>query len=264
LSAQAHEKGLLWRILVAGIYSIMGECRSITVSVAVCLSAWFLPQWGSAAESWGGSLAVTSDYLVRGISRSNGGVAVQADLHVAADSGIIGGVFASSAQFDSGDHRDAELSAFVGFVWQRGGAWRTKALASYYSYPWNDSGSQYNYAELGFEAAYDDWLDIDVVYSPNAPRYIPHRGLTGVNAESADLTLRTPWYHRVAATGGVGYSHLAGPSGGGYAYWSAGGIMDLRPWSVSLSYVNTDAEAVALFYNAAAHNQWIGTIIWRF
>jgi hypothetical protein len=229
----------------------MGECRSITVSVqslrmykriaAVCLGAWFLPQWGNAAESWGGSLGITSDYLVRGVSRSTGGPAVQADLHIGVDSGLIGGVFASSAQFDSGDHRNAELSAFVGFVWQAGGAWRTKVLASYYSYPWNDSGSHYNYTELGFEATYDDWLDIDVVYSPDSPRYIRRRGLTGVNAESADLTLRTPWY-----------------------YWSAGGIVDLRPWSISLSYVNTDAEAASLFYSAAARNRWIITAIWRF
>jgi uncharacterized protein (TIGR02001 family) len=252
----------------------MGECRSTTVSaqtvrmrkriVAMCMGAAFLPQWGHAAESWGGSLAATSDYMVRGISRSNHDAAVQADLHIAFDSGLIGGVFASSVQFDSGDHRNTELSAFVGFAWQAGGAWRTKVLASYYSYPWNDSGSQYNYVELGFEAAYDDWLDINVVYSPDAPRYISDKGLTGVSAQSADLTLRTPWYHRMAATGGVGYSHLAGPWGGGYAYWSAGGIVDLAPWSISLSYVNTDAEAAALFYSAAAHNRWTATVIWRF
>jgi len=230
---------------------------------AACLGAWFLPQWSNAAESWGGSLGATSDYLVRGISRSNHGAAVQADLHVAVDGGLIGGVFASSAQFDPGDHRNAELSAFVGFAWQAGSAWRTKILGSYYSYPWNDSGTQYNYAEFGFEAAYDDWLDIDVVYSPDAPRHIAHKGLVGVSAQSADITVRTPWHHRLAATGGVGYSHLGGP-GGGYAYWSAGGIVNLGAWSISLSYVNTASEASALFYSAAAHDRWAATAIWRF
>jgi uncharacterized protein (TIGR02001 family) len=231
---------------------------------AMCLGIWFLPQSGNAAESWGGSLGATSDYMVRGISRSYHSAAVQADLHVAFDSGLIGGLFASSVQFDSGDRRNTELSAFVGFAWQTGSAWRTRVLASYYSYPWNDSGSQYNYADLGFEADYDDWLDINVVYSPNAPRYISDRGLIAVSAQSADFTLRTPWHHRMAATGGVGYSHLAGPGGGGSAYWSAGGILDLAPWSISLSYVNTSAEAAALFYSAAAHDRWTATVIWRF
>ena len=230
----------------------------------LCFALGFLPLWSHAAESWGGSLAVTSDYLVRGISRSNHGAAIQADLHVATDSGLIGGVFASIVQFDAGDHRNAEFSGFVGFAWQASDSWRARALASYYSYAWNDSGSQYNYAELAVEGSYDDWLDIDLVYSPDAPRYVPYRGLTGVSAPSADITVRTPWFHRVAATAGLGYSHLSGPGGGGYAYWSAGAMLDLAPWSISLSYVNTDAEAAALFYSAAAHNRWSATAIWRF
>jgi uncharacterized protein (TIGR02001 family) len=230
----------------------------------VFLTAVFLPYRGNAAESWGGSLAATSDYLVRGISRSNQGPALQADLHVATDGGFIGGVFASSVQFDSGDHRSAELSAFVGHAWQVNGAWRTKLLASYYGYVRNDSGSQYNYAELGFEAAFEDWLDFDVVYSPDAPRYVSGSGLAGVSAKTAEVSVRTPWSHRVAATAGAGYSELAGPGGGGYAYWSAGGILDLAPWSFSLAYVNTNAEAAALFYSGAAHNRWTATVIWRF
>ena len=64
----------------------------------------------SAAEVWGESLAATSDYLIRGISRSDQHAALQADVHVASESGFIGGVFASSVQFDSADRRSAELS----------------------------------------------------------------------------------------------------------------------------------------------------------
>ena len=105
------------------------------------------------------------------------------------------------------------------------------------------------------------------MYSPDAPRYVFGDGLYGVAAKTAEVTARTPWSHRVAATVGVGYSHLGGADGaggGGYAYWSAGGVLDLAPWSVSLAYVNTNAEAAALFYSAAAHNRWTATVIWRF
>ena len=248
----------------------MDECSSITDTVkkarttAMFLAALFLPQWSVAAETWGDSLAATSDYLVRGISRSNQGPAIQADLHVATDNGFIGGVFASSAQFDSGDRRSAELSGFLGHAWQVNGAWRAKLLASYYGYVHNDSGSQYNYAELGYEAAFDDWLTIDAVYTPDAPRYVSGRGISGVAAKTAEISARTPWSHRVAAAAGVGYSELSGPGGGGYAYWSAGGVLDLAPWSFSLAYVNTSAEAATLFYSEAAHNRWTATVIWRF
>ena len=223
-----------------------------------------VPQLGDAAESWGGSLAATSDYLVRGISRSNQGAALQADMHVATDRGFIGGAFASNIKFDSQDRRSAEFSAFLGFAWRPSRDWRAKIFASYYGYAWNDSGSQYNYAELAFEGAYDDWLNADVIYSPDAPRYLSGMGLTAVDSETAELTLHTPWRHRLAATAGLGYSRLGGPRSAAYAYWSAGAVMDLAPWSISLTYVNTSPEAAALFYSSAAHNRWTATLIWRF
>jgi hypothetical protein len=114
-------------------------------------------------------------------------------------------------------------------------------------------------------ASYDDWLDFEFAYSPNAPRYISELGrLGGVAAKSAEINLRTPWLHRLAATAGLGYADLAGPGGGAYAYYSAGGVMDLAPWSLSFSYVNTSAKARYLFYSAAAHDQWIAAVIWRF
>jgi uncharacterized protein (TIGR02001 family) len=217
-----------------------------------------------AAEIWGKSLAATSDYLVRGISRSNQHAALQADIHVATDSGFIGGVFASSVQFDSGDARNAEVNAFAGFSPRQSGPWRTRLLASYYGYLWNDSGSEYNYAELTFEATYDDWLGFDVVYSPDAPRYLPSKGLTGVNSTSAEVNFRTSWHRHFAGAAGAGFTDLSGPGGRGYAYWSVGAVADFSPCSISLFFVDTDANAKKLFYSAAAHDQWTATIIWRF
>jgi uncharacterized protein (TIGR02001 family) len=232
-------------------------------AAALVTVASLIPSVLPAAEVWGGSLAATSDYLIRGISRSNQHAALQADVHLASDSGFMAGIFASSVQFDSGDSRSAELSGFVGFSRQTG-PWRTRVLASYYGYLRNDSGSQYNYAELTVEAAYDSWLSFDVVYSPDAPRYLRNQGLTSVNSTSAEVNLRTPWHRHFAAATGAGYSELGGPGGRGYAYWSVGGVADFSPCSISLFFVDTDANAKKLFYSAAAHDQWTATVIWRF
>jgi len=103
-----------------------------------------------------------------------------------------------------------------------------------------------------------------VVYSPDAPRYLRRRGLTGVNSTSAEVNLRTPWRRHFAAAAGAGYSELGGPGGRGYAYWSVGGVADFSPCSISLFFVDTDANAKKLFYTAAAHDQWTATVIWRF
>jgi len=218
----------------------------------------------AGADIWGGSIGLTSDYFVRGISRSNDEAALQADLHFAVSSGLFGGIFASTVQIDQYDPRNVEVSGFLGFAWNAGDDWRQKIVLDHYSYPWDEYGSQYAYDELSFDAAYQDWLDVAVVYSPNSPRYVRHAGLIAAADKSMEVNLQSPRRHRVAATAGVGYSYADGPSASGYTYWSVGADYDLAPLSLSLSYVDTSGAAKALFYNEAARGHWAATLIWRF
>jgi uncharacterized protein (TIGR02001 family) len=216
------------------------------------------------ADSWGGSLAVTSDYIVRGISRSYDRAALQLDLHYSNTAGFVAGLFASNTQIDPDQPRDVELDAFAGFTWTAGSDWRGKALLSHYAYPWNRAGSGYNYDELDVDFAYRDWLDVALVYSPDTPRFLLSRGLFGVTSESAEVNLQRPVLGRLSATAGIGYSRLEGPDPSGYAYWSAGAAYSFAPVSLVVSYVKTTTAAKALFYNAASGGVWTGTIIWRF
>jgi uncharacterized protein (TIGR02001 family) len=228
------------------------------------MGVFFISAHCSAENSWGGSIGLTSDYLVRGVSRSDDHAAAQADLHFVRSSGILGGLFASSVEIGPGETRNAEISAFLGFAWDTGKDWHNKIVASHYSYPWNHAGSHYDYDEMAADAAYQDWLDLSVVYSPNAPRYVPQYGLIGVNSVSAEINLQTPSRHRLAATGGLGYSHLGGPDARGYPYWSVGGAYEIARASISLSYVGTTEAARELYYAAAAQGHWTATVIWRF
>jgi hypothetical protein len=264
-----------------GEYRGCSATRLIVRCLLLALSSLALSP-PSVADTWGGSIALTSDYFVRGISRSNDQAALQGDVHLASPSGFFGGLFASSVQIDSSDSRNGELSAFFGFTWAAGGDWRNKIVIDHYSYPWNAAGSHYNYDELSFDTAYQDWLDLSVVYSPNTPRTVVYPGppeypsnpeypvyteyfrLISVTAKSIEMNLQSPRSHRVAATAGVGYSYLDGPDAAGYTYWSLGANYDLAPLSVSLSYVDTSAAAKALFYNEAAHGRWTATLILHF
>jgi uncharacterized protein (TIGR02001 family) len=219
---------------------------------------------GVGADGWGGSIGLTSDYFVRGISRSDGQPALQGDLHFSTTSGFFGGLFASTVQIDPYDPRNVELSGFLGFAWSASDDWHQKIVLDHYSYPWNQAGSKYDYDELTVDAAYQDWLDFAVVYSPNAPRYVSYAGLFKAAAESVEVNLQSPRRHRLAATAGVGYSYESGADAAGYVYWSVGADYDLAPVSLSLSYIDTTAAAKALFYNEAARGHWAATLIWRF
>jgi uncharacterized protein (TIGR02001 family) len=217
----------------------------------------------NAAAAWGGSLDVTSDYFVKGITRSNDLEALQLDLHYLDASGLVVGAFASNTQIDPYEHRDVELNGYAGFAWPANGDWHGRILGSYYAYPWNAEGSRYNYAEADLDLGYQSWLDIGLSYSPDFPRFFNHR-LIGVASESLDLNLQHPVVGNLSIGGGVGYLVMAGPGGTGYAYGSVAAVYDLAPVALTVSYVDTSAGAKKLFYDNAATGRWVGTFIWRF
>ncbi len=217
-----------------------------------------------AADVWGGSIDLTSDYLVRGISRSDDHPALQLDLHYVSSSGFFAGAFASSTQIDPEARRDAELSAFLGYVWSDGSDWQGKILAANYSYPWNQAGSLYNYDEIDLQVSYQQWIQIAVAVFPDVRRYSYDGGVARVMSESAELNLQRPLIGRLSATAGVGYYEEGGADRAGYAYWSVGAAYDWSPISLGLSYVGASGAANSLFYNAAVGGRWSGTVIWRF
>jgi uncharacterized protein (TIGR02001 family) len=239
----------LVRLLASGILLSMG----LGIGTARC----------AAADLWGGSLGLTSDYLVRGISRSNNQPALQLDVHYLDSSGFVAGLFASNTQIDPDNPKDVELDGFLGFVWTGSDDWQGRALISHYAYPWNHEGSSYDYTELDVDWSYRGWLNFAAAYSPDAARVAYHR-LIGVSSEAAEASVQRPMVGKLSATAGLGYAYYGGPDAAGYAYWSVGAAYDLAPVSLALSYVNTTSAAKALFYNAAADNRWLGTIIWRF
>jgi uncharacterized protein (TIGR02001 family) len=219
-----------------------------------------------AANEWAGSAALSSDYFVRGISRTSDHPALQLDLHYSSPSGFLAGAFASNTQIDPNEPRDVELSGFAGYARDLTGEWRGKITLNHYAYPWNRAGSHYNYDELDFDLAYQGWLHLSVGVSPNSPRFLnaPYRNLVGVSEKSAELSVQRQVFDKFSVTAGAGYSFLGGSDSGGYVYWSGGAAYDFKAVTLVVSYVNTTAEAKALFYNAAATGQWTATAILRF
>jgi uncharacterized protein (TIGR02001 family) len=242
------------------------ELVRLRAGLALLFAFGFATTHAFAADEWAGSAALTSDYFVRGISRTSNHSALQLDFHYSNPNGFLAGVFGSNTQIDPDEPRDAELSAYLGYGWNFNDSWRVRVLASHYAYPWNRAGSHYNYDELDLDVAYQGWLHFSLGYSPNSPRFLPrpYRSLIGVDEKSAELSAQRQIAGRFSLIAGVGYSFLEGPDSGGYAYWSGGAAYDFRALTLAVSYVNTNAGAKVLFYNAAASGQWTGSVIWRF
>jgi uncharacterized protein (TIGR02001 family) len=241
------------------------RCELRGFAISITLSAIAISTAHAAeGDRWGGSVGLTSDYLVRGVSRSNNQAALQLDVHYLDASGFVAGLFASNTQVNSNWPTSVELDAFIGYAWSSDRNWQGRALFSHYAYPWSKAYSSYDYNEFNLDLSYQGWLDVRLMVSPDAPIFSPYRGLIGVTSGSAELSVQ----HRVAgelsATAGAGYAYYEGQEPTGYSYWSVGAAYNLAPFTFVLSYVNTNAAAKALFYNAAADNRWSGTVLWRF
>jgi uncharacterized protein (TIGR02001 family) len=236
------------------LWGAVSLCAALLMAAPRCLRA----------EGFGGSLDVTTDYLVRGISRSDDHSALQLDLHYLDPSGFLADFFVSSTQFAPDASRDAELSAYLGYVWAQSRDWQGKILIGNYSYPWNQYGSFYNYDEIAFESAYRDWLRVDIAFSPDTRRYYYDWGTVRGQAEWAELNLQHPLIGKLSATAGVGYYQSDGSKATGYGYWSIGAGYDIATVTFALSFIGASRDANSLFYNAAVGGRWSGTVIWRF
>jgi uncharacterized protein (TIGR02001 family) len=230
--------------------------------------AWLIVTAAASAEAAGtfdGSAALTSDYFVRGVSRTGDHGAFQLEVDYVNTNGVFAGIAASNTQF-SNNQADAEISVFAGYNWSLSPEWRAKALLSHYAYPWDDKGQGYDYDELDLSVTYAGWLVLSANFSPNywTLSGAPYPRLMPASEVAVDASVQRPLFGALSATAGAGYSRIGGPLPGGYVYWSAGFSYDFRPLSLSLSYIDTSAEAKRLFYDSAARGRIMATLLWRF
>jgi uncharacterized protein (TIGR02001 family) len=236
--------------------------RLLLTGSCVAIFGWSPPCRG--ADPWGGSVEVVSDYVERGVTKSDNHPALQLDWHYMDKSGVAAGAAVSSAQIDPHESTTAELSAFASFYWTINADWRGKAQGTYYAYPWDIHGSRYNYELVALDTVYGDWLDLRVAYSPNWPRIVPHAGIVNGPSISTEFNLQVPLYAHLSATAGTGYAHQGGAGAADYVYWSVGATYELAPISFILSYADTSESAVDLFATSAVRRRWLGSVMWRF
>lgn len=101
---------------------------------------------------YGGSVALTSDYVFRGVTQTDESPALQGSFDVGHASGLYAGAWASNVDFDAPDGIDLELDLYVGWTLEfENDTWLDLQLVRYL-YPGAKPGFGINYNE--FLAAY--------------------------------------------------------------------------------------------------------------
>ena len=100
----------------------------------------------ASAQTIEGNVALSTNYIYRGITQTDDGPAISGGFDFADESGIYAGVWASSVDF--GDDTTMELDVYGGYAWSVDG-WDLDVGALYYGYPDSPSvGGDQNFWEF--------------------------------------------------------------------------------------------------------------------
>jgi uncharacterized protein (TIGR02001 family) len=223
-----------------------------------------------AGLEFGGGLAVTSDYIYRGVSESDGQGAVQGDLHLSSTGGTFLGAWASSRDSNLDPYANSVLELYLGHRFELGTAWGATASARSHYFL---NGSTYqpsdDYQEISAALTYLDRWSLSVTSIPNAVRYWFFRRLSRSPAWVADTSGQWALRPQLLLTAGAGYYYASGTGPGisratGYAYGNVGAAYEWHAWRLDVGYFFAQNAARRIFPYPVASEHFAATLAWHF
>lgn len=204
--------------------------RTRTLS-ALLLSMLLLPLRFPWAAEASGYVALTSDYVWRGATQSDGNPALQLAGELVFEPGIYAGAWASTMDIaNSPDReRDLQLNVYLGYGHEVNERWVVGGAVVSYNYPGQTGDVDYDYIEYHLTASFRDRFWLQYAYSPD----LYHSGRDSHNAE-----LYTEWAvgKSLLAGAGFGYYDVSELAGSGYSYWELGITWPVSRFELDLRY----------------------------
>lgn len=216
----------------------------LLATTSLCTAADSLPstEIDSLLSGWtqGASVALTTDYVWRGISQTNSDPAIQGQFDLTHDSGFYVGVWASNVEFRDGSKNSIEIDGWVGFSNEidLSGVGLTYDIGFlHYEFPAFSGG---NIDEIYFG------LGVSPIEDLNLSAYYYHDlGIENKFANyyvdfSADYTLPDS-LSGVTLLAHLGhYDRQAGAND--YWDWKVGVAKDIAGFNLEVAYLNTDTS----------------------
>jgi uncharacterized protein (TIGR02001 family) len=108
---------------------------AILLVIAISVGAGLFALDARAGATLGGNLALTSDYVWRGTTQTQGDPAVQAGFKVASESGFYGSVWASNVEFAPSTQASSEFDFTLGWGRSLDADWTLDVNVLHYRYP---------------------------------------------------------------------------------------------------------------------------------
>jgi uncharacterized protein (TIGR02001 family) len=219
--------------------------------------------------SFGGNLAVTSDYIYRGVSESDGRAALQADLHVDTPGGTFGGVWASTRERRLEPGAGYDMEAYLGHRFELSTTWTATLNARSHYFLGGGGEASDDYQELSAALTWLDRWSVSVTAIPNAVRYWYYSRQSRSPAWITDTAGQWLLGGGLFVTAGAGYYRSTGTGPGrfaatGYGYGNAGLAYERHGWRVDVGYFLAESQAQELFPYPIANRKVAGTLSWHF
>lgn len=193
--------------------------------------ATLLPLVPAHAADLNGYLLLTTDYVFRGVTYSEGHPAAQLGVDLSFGDGFYTGAWASTLdiEIEPITDRKLEIDYYAGYRHDLSSNWSVGASVVAYTFPGTSGAFDYDYQEYGLNVNYGDraWLEYD--FSPD----VLH---SGENTHNVSLYTEWPWVAGTRVGAGVGYYVVADLSGDNYAYWQLGVTRPFARFDLDLRY----------------------------
>ena len=212
----------------------------------------------------GGYIGITSDYVLRGVSQSDGKAAWQGDLHWDFPAGLTAGVWTSQVEFEP-HSESVELDGYL--QWRRtlSPDFDFGAAATHYSYPGDPRPVNYNYDELSMSLTWRDQFSFSASWTPNVTLYSAANGLA---ANRTAYTVEVGWHRdlpaRLNVSAGVGFFWPPGLDYGSYAYGDATVGWQYGHWRVNLAWIWVQDAAHRQYATGPAGGPLVASVAWVF
>jgi uncharacterized protein (TIGR02001 family) len=191
------------------------------------------------AATFNGSGALTTDYVWRGTSQTQGDPAVQAGFKASADNGLYGAVWGSNVEFAPETKASSEIDVTVGWGVALSADWALDVNLTHYRYPsttvdldWTEAigtltWKQNYWAQLGYST--------EALATDEAGAY-------------AQLGAKIPLGEQVRLEAAAGYYWLEDAYDDSYAHAQLGAVWAFRaPFELRVTAHATDSSAKTLF-----------------
>ena len=191
------------------------------------------PEEEGGPVTW--SLALTSDYVFRGVTQTDYGPALQAGLTYSWDSGFYVGGWASNVDFADPIGPDIEFDTYIGYSHDFNDEWNLDLSAVHYAYMGEreDYGS-IDYTEVIGKLTWSEMISVTLAYAPD---------YSNLDYSSFYANLGGSWElgNEFSLNAGIGHSDFSDDNGG-YTDWNIGISRPVGMFTFALNYYDTDID----------------------